>query len=54
MGVLFLTTVISCSQLNSLVHRVIIHTDLTVNQKIEIIEDFRKVIPSCPIIIKNK
>jgi hypothetical protein len=54
MGVLFLTTVISCSQLNSMMNRVIVHTDLSVKQKTEIIEEFRKVIPSCPLVIKSK
>jgi hypothetical protein len=54
MGVLILTTVISCSQLNSIVNRVLVDSNLSVKQKIEIIEEFRKVIPSCPLVIKSK
>ncbi len=54
MGFLFLTTIISCSQLNSIVYRTITHTDLTIKQKVEIIEEFKKAIPSCPVLIKNK
>lgn len=54
MGVLLLTTLITCSQMNSIVNRVLTHANLTLTQKTEIVEEFKKLIPSCPVEIKNK
>ena len=54
MVALFLTTTISCNQILGMVNRVQKAVGLSEQQKIEIIQEVRKFIPSCPIIIKSK
>lgn len=54
MGALFLTTVISCSQFRDTGHRLFNQvTGLSLKQKYEIISELKKVVPSCPIVIKD-
>jgi hypothetical protein len=53
MGSLFLTTVLSCRQLLGIVNRVVNNSILTTQQKTEIVLELRKLVPSCPLIIKN-
>jgi hypothetical protein len=50
---IFLLTFLSCSQLYSVVTRLqnVIH--LTPQQKAEIVLELRKVVPTCPVIIKQ-
>jgi hypothetical protein len=50
---LFLTTILSCNQLNSVVSRLESVALLSYKQKIEIINELKKVVPSCPLIIKS-
>lgn len=50
---LFLTTILSCNQLNSVVSRLENVALLSSRQKIEIVNELRKIVPSCPLIIKN-
>jgi hypothetical protein len=49
----FLTTVITCSQALGIVNRITNVVGLTPEQRIEIISEIRKVVPSCPVKIKN-
>lgn len=49
---IFLTTVLSCSQLLGLSNRIINNSLLTSRQKNEIIMELRQFVPSCPLIIK--
>ena len=48
-----LMTVISCSDAVKIVHRLVNVTGLTLNQKTEIIQEIRKTIPFCPVVIVN-
>jgi hypothetical protein len=50
---LFLTTVISCSDAVKIINRVSSIVGLNAKQRIEIITEIRKVIPTCPVTIKN-
>jgi hypothetical protein len=54
MGALFLTTVLSCSQVLSIANRLVNINLLSSKQKTEILFELRKVVPSCPLIIKSK
>lgn len=54
MVALFLTTTISCSQIPKIISNVQKAVALTEKQKIEIIQEVRKFVPSCPIVIKEK
>jgi hypothetical protein len=49
MVALLLTTTISCTQALSIFHRLVSVVGLTEVQKFEIIQEIRKVVPSCPI-----
>jgi len=51
--VVLLTATISCSQAMSIIHRVTRVVGLTDYQKTEIIQEIRKVIPFCPVTIKQ-
>jgi hypothetical protein len=53
MVVLLSTTIITCSQAMNIVYRIQNVMGLTENQKTEIVQEIRKVIPFCPIIIKK-
>ncbi len=54
MVTLLLTTTISCTDALSIIHRLIKVTGLTPIQKSEIIQEVRKTIPFCPVIIKKR
>ncbi len=51
--VVILSTVITCSQAYSLVNRMTNVVGLNPQQKIEIIKEMRKVVPSCPVTIQK-
>ena len=51
--VAILSTIISCSQAFSLINRITNIVGLTPQQKIEIIKEVRKVVPSCPVTIQK-
>lgn len=53
MGTLFLTTVISCQQLHSIANKVVFNTLMSTKQKTELIIELQKMVPSCPLIIKD-
>lgn len=50
---IFLVTFLSCSQVQSVANRLQNIAMLTPQQKVEIIQELKKVVPSCPVIIKN-
>jgi hypothetical protein len=52
MGTLFLTTVLSCSQVLTIANRLVNVSLLSNKQKTEILFELRKVVPSCPLIIQ--
>ena len=54
MVALLLTTTISCNQVLRIISNVQKAVVLSEKQKIEIIQEVRKFVPSCPIIIKEK
>jgi hypothetical protein len=54
MVALLLTTTISCTQAMSIIHRLVSVVGLTEVQKTDIIQEIRKVLPSCPIKIVKK
>lgn len=47
------TTIITCSQAIQLISNVSKVVGLNNQQRIEIIEEIKKVVPSCPVIIKE-
>jgi len=49
---LFLTTILSCSDIVMIVNRLMNVKLLTVEQKTEILLELKKAVPSCPLIIK--
>jgi hypothetical protein len=49
---IFLVTILSCSQVFAIVQRLQNIYLLTKEQKNEIILELRKVVPTCPVIIK--
>ncbi len=53
MVALFLTTTISCSDALNIIHRITKVVGLTEPQKIEIVQEIRKSIPFCPIVVKK-
>jgi hypothetical protein len=53
MVVLVASTIITCSQALSIINRLQKVVGLTKVQKIEIVQEIRKVIPSCPFTIKQ-
>jgi len=50
---LFLSTIISCSDAVKIINRVASITYLTMQQKVEIINELRSIVPTCPVTIKN-
>lgn len=52
MFTLFLTTILSCSQIVVIANRLVNVKLLTPEQKTEIIWELKKVVPTCPLIIK--
>jgi hypothetical protein len=53
MGILLLTVTISCTQVVNIIHRITKVVGLTDTQKSEIIQEIRKSVPFCPVIIKK-
>lgn len=53
MVALLLTTTISCSDALNIIHRLTRVAGLTPTQRIEIIQEIRKVVPFCPVTIKK-
>lgn len=51
---ILLVTVLNCSQVQGIVYRLQSIAMLTSYQKNEIVRELKKVVPSCPIIIKEK
>jgi hypothetical protein len=50
---IFLVTILSCSQVFEIVQRLQNISLLTKEQKNEIVLELRRVVPTCPILIKN-
>jgi hypothetical protein len=50
----FLTTFLSCSQVLGIANRIRAIVGLSYQQKMEIVNELRKVVPSCPVIIKKE
>ena len=53
MVVLTASTIITCSQAMSIIYRIQKVIGLTEVQKTEIVQEIRKVIPFCPVIVKQ-
>jgi hypothetical protein len=53
MGTLLLTTILSCNQVIQISNRLIDISLLSPKQKMEIINELRKTVPSCPVLIKD-
>jgi hypothetical protein len=51
--VVILSTIITCSQAISLINRMTNVPGLTPQQKLEIVKEVRKVVPSCPVTIQK-
>jgi hypothetical protein len=54
MVVLLASTIISCSDALSVIHRISNVVGLSEIQKTEIVREIRKVIPSCPVKVTQK
>ena len=52
-ALLLTTTIINCSDAVKIINRLVSVTGLTPIQKTEIIQEVRKTIPFCPVVIKN-
>ena len=50
---LLFSTIITCSDALSILNRITSVVGLTPKQKIEIVSELRRLIPSCPIVIKK-
>jgi hypothetical protein len=53
MFTLFLTTILTCSDIAMIANRLVNVKLLTPQQKTEILWELKKVVPSCPLIIKS-
>jgi hypothetical protein len=53
MFTLFLTTILTCSDIIMIANRLVNVKLLTFQQKTEILWELKKVVPSCPLIIKS-
>lgn len=53
MPILFLTTILSCSDIAMIANRLVSVRLLTTQQKTEILWELKKVVPSCPLIINS-
>lgn len=51
---IFLVTFLSCSQIQATINRLQNLAVLSQEQKTEIIQELKRVVPTCPVIIKNK
>jgi len=54
MVVLFASTIISCSDALTLINRLTRVVGLTEVQRTEIVQEIRKVVPSCPVKVVKK
>ncbi len=52
-ALLLTTTIINCSDAVKIINRLVSVTGLTPLQKTEIIQEVRKTIPFCPVVIKK-
>ena len=52
-ALLLTTTIINCSDAVKIINRIVNVTGLTPLQKTEIIQEVRKTIPFCPVVIKK-
>jgi hypothetical protein len=52
-ALLLTTTIISCTDALKIINRIVNVTGLTPLQKTEIIQEVRKTIPFCPVVIKK-
>ena len=50
---LFLTTIITCSQAMSVINRIEVKDNLSKQIKSELIAEIKKIIPTCPIVVKE-
>lgn len=50
---LILSTIISCSDAVGFINRITFSLKLTPQQKIEIVTEIRKLIPTCPVTVKK-
>ena len=53
MGSLVLTTILSCNQVIAVINRLQNISLLSSQQKTEILVELKRVVPSCPVIIKS-
>jgi len=51
--VVILSTILSCSQAFGLVNKITSIAALTPQQRLDIIQEVRKVVPSCPVTIQK-
>jgi hypothetical protein len=52
MGYIFLTTILNCNQVMGVLARLQNIALLTPQQRLEIVTELKRVVPSCPVIIK--
>jgi hypothetical protein len=50
---LFISVIISCSQAIEILNRVTSVSGLTLRQRIEIVQELKTLVPSCPVTIKK-
>lgn len=51
---IFLVTILNCSDIISIANRIQSVVGLTNHQKIDIVNEVKKVAPTCPVIIKSQ
>jgi hypothetical protein len=51
---IFLVTFLNCSQVQTIANKLQNIAMLTSEQKTEIVEELKKAVPTCPVVIKNK
>jgi hypothetical protein len=51
---IFLVTFLNCSQVQGIAQKLQNVAMLTPQQKTEIVEELKKSVPTCPVVIKNK
>jgi hypothetical protein len=51
---IFLVTFLNCNQVVAIANRLQNIAMLTSEQKSAIVEEIKKVVPTCPVVIKNK
>lgn len=54
MVIILSATIISCTQSAAIIYRLLQVSNLTNQQKTEIVKEINKVIPSCPVIIDDR